>query len=63
MQEVALTYGIVAWLCCWWIDLLIAVMRTPFWIDLFLKFSVVTFCLTIIIFCLVRCGGLFNPQP
>lgn len=62
MQGVALTYGVIAWLSCWWIDLLIAVIRTPFWIDLLFKFSVVTVCLTVILFCLIR-GGRFNPQP
>jgi hypothetical protein len=63
MQAISITYGILAWLSCWWIDITVALLRSPLWIDLIFKFGVVTICLLIIIVSLVRRRGLFNFEP
>ncbi|HTI78912.1 MAG TPA: hypothetical protein VL614_00525 [Acetobacteraceae bacterium] len=54
MQEKALVYGVVAWLACWLVDLIIIVARGPVLIDPILKLVIVLICLAIILFGLSR---------
>ena len=49
MQELAIVYGVLAWLGCWDIDLVITLTRGPLALDPVLKFVVVTVCLVIIL--------------
>ena len=49
MQEIAIYYGVVAWLTCWWIDLTVVIVRGPVFIDPILKWIVVLVCLIIIL--------------
>lgn len=58
MQEIAIVYGVVAWLACWLIDLIITVARGPLLIDPILKLIIVLACLLIILVRLARHGWL-----
>lgn len=58
MQEVAITYFVVAWLGCWLIDLIVVVARGPVLIDPILKLIIVTLCLIVILVRLARHGWL-----
>ena len=58
MQEIAILYGVVAWLACWLIDLIITVARGPLLIDPILKLVIVLACLLIILVRLAKHGWL-----
>jgi hypothetical protein len=60
MQEKALVYGIVAWLACWLVDLIIIVARGPVLIDPILKLIIVLLCLAVILLGLARNGWLVS---
>jgi hypothetical protein len=60
MQEKALVYGVVAWLACWLVDLIIIVARGPMLIDPILKLIIVLLCLAVILLGLARHGWLFS---
>ena len=60
MQEVAITYGILAWLVCWLIDLVVMVARGPLFIDPILKLIVVALCAGVLIYRLSRHGWLLG---
>jgi hypothetical protein len=60
MQEKALVYGVVAWLACWLVDLIIIVARGPMLIDPILKFIIVLLCLAVILIGLSRHGWLWS---
>jgi hypothetical protein len=49
MSGIAVYYGIVAYLTCWWIDLTVVIVRGPIFIDPILKWVVVLVCLVIIL--------------
>ena len=55
MQERAIVYGVIAWLACWLVDLVIFVARSPgLAIDPILKLVIVLACLVIILLGLAR---------
>jgi H+/Cl- antiporter ClcA len=54
MQEIAIVYGITAWLLCWWIDLAVIVFRGPVMPDPLLKLIIVTVALMAILVTLQR---------
>jgi hypothetical protein len=58
MQEIAIVYGIVAWLACWLVDLIITVARGPMLADPILKLVIVAVCLIIVLMRLFRHGWL-----
>lgn len=58
MMEKALVYGVVAWLACWLVDLIVIVARGPVLIDPILKLIIVLLCLIIILVGLARHGWL-----
>jgi hypothetical protein len=60
MQEVSITYFVVAWLACWLIDLIIIIARGPLTIDPVLKFIVVLLCLSIVLYRLAHHGWLLG---
>jgi hypothetical protein len=60
MQEKAIVYGVVAWLACWEIDLIIFSIRTPPQLDPMLKAIVVLICLVIILFGLSKARWLLK---
>jgi hypothetical protein len=60
MQEKAIVYGVVAWLACWLVDLIIIVARGPVLIDPILKLIIVLVCLAIILLGLSRHGYLYS---
>ena len=45
VQEKAIVFGVIAWLACWLVDLIIIVARGPVLIDPILKFIIVLLCL------------------
>ena len=59
MQELAIVYGIVAWLAAWDIDLAVIVARGPLTVDPVLKFIVVTICLVVVLVKLARAHWLW----
>ena len=59
MQELAIVYGIVAWLAAWDIDLAIIIARGPLTVDPVLKFIVVTICLVVVLVKLARAHWLW----
>jgi hypothetical protein len=60
MQEKAIVYGIVAFLACWLVDLVVIVARGPVLIDPILKLVIVLVCLVIIMIGLARHGWLLS---
>jgi hypothetical protein len=58
MQERAIVYFIVAWLGCWLVDLVVAVIRGPMNIDPILKLIIVLLCLAVVLAGLWRHGWL-----
>lgn len=60
MQEVAITYFVVAWLSGWLIDLVVIVARGPLVIDPVLKLVVVLACLIVVLLGLARRGWLLG---
>jgi hypothetical protein len=54
MQEIAITYFVVAWLAAWAIDLVVIVARGPVIIDPILKLIVVLLCLVVVLFNLAK---------
>jgi hypothetical protein len=54
MQEIALVYGVVAWLAVWWLDLLFLMLTGPLILMLVLKFIITTVCLVVIVWSLAR---------
>ena len=60
MQEIAIVYGIIAWLACWLVDLIIIVARGPLLIDPILKLVIVLVCLLIIVVRLARHGWMLT---
>lgn len=59
MMEIAVVYGIVAWLACWDIDLAVRLLPGPLTADLVLKFLVVTVCLVVVLVKLARAHWLW----
>lgn len=53
-MERAIVYGVVAWLACWLVDLIIIVARGPVLIDPILKLVIVLLCLVAIVVGLQR---------
>ena len=49
MLEISVAYPFLAWLACWWIDLLFAVVRGPLLLDPIVKAIIVTVCLIVIL--------------
>lgn len=60
MQELAIVYGVIAWLAFWVLDLVIIVARGPVLIGPILKLVVVVICLAIILVRLARHGWLLG---
>jgi len=60
MQEVAITYFVVAWLACWGIDLAVILARGPLMTDPALKFIIVIVCLVVVLMRLMRIGWLLR---
>jgi hypothetical protein len=58
MQEKALVFGVVAWLACWVVDLVVIVARGPVLIDPILKLIIVLLCLIVVLIGLARHGWL-----
>jgi hypothetical protein len=58
MMEKAIVYGVVAWLACWLVDLLIQLSSRPLMLDPILKAIIVVICLAIILLGLSRHGWL-----
>jgi hypothetical protein len=58
MQEKAIVYGVIAWLACWLVDLIIIVARGPVLIDPILKLVIVLVCLAMILVGMTRAGWL-----
>lgn len=58
MLEVSVTYGIIAWLACLTVDLIVIVARGPVLIDPILKLIIVLICLGVILVRLSRHGWL-----
>jgi len=54
MLEIAVSYGILAWLTCWWADVTFLFIRSPLFYELDFKFVVLTICLIFIVFGLYR---------
>jgi hypothetical protein len=55
MQERAIVYGVIAWLACWLVDLVIIVARGPvLLVDPILKLIIVLVCLIIVMVGLAR---------
>jgi hypothetical protein len=59
MQERAIVYGVIAWLACWLVDLVIIVARGPVLIDPILKLIIVLLCLIAVLIGLARHGWLW----
>jgi hypothetical protein len=59
MQERAIVYFVVAWLACWFVDLLFIVLRAPASADPVLKLIIVACCLFIVVFTLARAGWMY----
>jgi hypothetical protein len=60
MQEVAISYFVVAWLTGWLIDLIVIVARGPVMIDPILKLVVVLLCLVVVLHGLLKHNWLWN---
>lgn len=60
MQECAITYGVVAWLACWLVDLTTIVARSLA-IEPVLKLVIVLLCLAIVLASLNRNRWLLFP--
>ena len=50
MQEIAITYFVVAWLACWLVDLIVQVTSRPMMIDPILKLIIVLLCLVVVLY-------------
>jgi hypothetical protein len=61
MISVSVVYTFLAWLACWWIDLLFAIVRGPMYIDPIVKTIIVTICLVVILIALWRHHWLIGP--
>ena len=60
MQEKAIVFGVIAWLACWLVDLIIIVARGPVMIDPILKLVIVLVCLIVILVGLGRHGWMLS---
>jgi hypothetical protein len=60
MLEIAVCYGILAWLGCWDVDLAVRLLPGPLTADLMLKFLIVTICLVIVLVAMARHGWLWS---
>lgn len=59
MQEIAIAYGVWAWITVWWLDLLFAIVVGPLTLLGILRFVVVTIAMVVISFALFRHRWLF----
>jgi hypothetical protein len=60
MQQIAIYYGVVAWLGCLLTDLVVIVARGPVLIDPIVKLVIVLLCLLAVLFPLSRRGWLLR---
>jgi len=61
MQECAISWFIVAWLGCWAVDLIIAVLRSPvFLVDPVVKLIIVAIALVFVLHSMIKHGWLWG---
>ena len=54
MQEIAISYGVWAWITTWWLGLLFGIVTAPLMLLPILNFIVVTIAMAVITFALFR---------